>query len=80
MKALIKFLFAKKLREYLIKMVQEAEKRGFTNGIDLPDEDIADYVLKIILGEEIAGSEKILAHQSAAVIQKMVYKDNIDLK
>lgn len=79
MKALIKLLFAKKLREYLIKMVQEAEKRGFTNGIDLPEERIADFLMKIILGDEIEGPDKILAHQAASVVQKMVYKDNFNL-
>jgi hypothetical protein len=77
MKALIKFLFARKLRDYIIKMIREAEKRGFTNGIDLPEEKIAEFIEDIILGNEIDGVDKIAAHQSLNILRQMVYKDNI---
>lgn len=73
-KSLAYSLAKKHLRILAVKFVKSLEGHQALNGVDLPDEKIADYIVSVLLGETIPVKERYKAGQIADIIRCAISK------
>ncbi len=63
------------LKKVIANFIKRAEEKGWTAGIDLPQEEIADYILRIIKGDKISYKKAPSVNQVIDLIRKSVFSD-----
>lgn len=61
------------LKMVIANFIKRAEEKGYTAGIDLPEDQIAEFILRIIRQDKIAPAESDKAHSVLELIRRTIF-------